>query len=131
MKQAMICCRTATRSQHTKQQLKQQAKQCQTFADEQGFQVLDVINDVASGNATKRAGMDALLNALKQHPDRKISVIIEDISRLARDWTVHHTLQQALQAQGAELVVASPAEHSTHNLFTSLTNPTSNKGVCL
>ena len=65
-----------------------------------------MFTDDMSGSLTERPGMKAMLAYLRQQKRDSFTVIIDDISRLARGLEAHLRLRAAINATGAEL--ASP-----------------------
>lgn len=86
--------------------LDSQATRCREYAERKGYQVLETFHDKAiSGSLADRPGVMAMLSFLKEHNrDEEIIVIIDDISRLARDTRVHtDDLRLAINLAGGKL----------------------------
>ena len=85
--------------------LESQTTRCREFANARGYEVVETFFDKAvSGGLAERPGVVALLAHLKrscQHEEQV--VIIDDISRLARDIRVHADLRFAIQLAGGRL----------------------------
>ena len=81
-----------------------QETRCREFAKMKGYEVADVFCDEAvSGGLIDRPGMQAMLAYLKQNKHTEYVVLIDDISRLARDMKAHLDLRDAIAASGARL----------------------------
>jgi site-specific DNA recombinase len=82
-----------------------QETRCREFARMKGYTVERVFTDEAvSGGLIERPGMREMLNHLRAH--RKAAtfvVLIDDISRLARDIKAHLELRSAISGAGARL----------------------------
>ena len=85
--------------------LESQETRCREYANARGYEVIETFFDKAvSGGLAERPGVVALLAHLKrncQHDEQV--VIIDDISRLARDIRVHADLRFAIQLAGGRL----------------------------
>ncbi|MEI6477674.1 MAG: recombinase family protein [bacterium] len=80
-----------------------QEQRCRSYAKFQGYQVkLVVPDDGVSGAILNRPGMRKLLEELRTFSGEKV-VIIDDISRLARDIKTHIELRAAIATCGATL----------------------------
>ncbi len=108
MDKAVIYCRVSTKRQ-TKEGdgLASQATRCREFARYRNMEVIEVFQDSQSGSLIDRPGMQAMLKYLKSHRKDNITVIIDDLSRLARGVQAHITLRTAISSVGAKL--ASPS----------------------
>ena len=81
-----------------------QETRCREFARLKGYEVADVFCDEAvSGGIIDRPGMLAMLAYLKKNRRAGQVVLIDDISRLARDMKAHLDLRDAIAAAGARL----------------------------
>ena len=81
-----------------------QETRCREFAKMKNYEVVDVFCDEAvSGGLISRPGMQAMLSYLKQNKHTEYVVLIDDISRLARDMKAHLDLRDAIAASGARL----------------------------
>ncbi|MEM9283503.1 MAG: recombinase family protein, partial [Verrucomicrobiota bacterium] len=83
--------------------LASQETRCREYATRKGYAVEAVFRDDMTGKASKRPGMDAMLDHLRKHRERGTAVIIDDISRLARGLEAHLLLRQSLSAAGGKL----------------------------
>ncbi len=85
-----------------------QATYCQQYAGYKGYTVHHVFKDSGiSGSRADREGVLAMLAYLKKNRHKRHVVIVDDISRLARDIRVHLDLRDAIDSCGA--VLESPA----------------------
>lgn len=103
---AMIYTRVSSAAQVQKGHgAESQETRCREFARMKGYDVLEVFSDKGvSGSLINRPGMQAMLNAISEASlDQNIAVLIDDISRLARDIKAHLDLRQAISAAGATL----------------------------
>ena len=80
-----------------------QETRCRDFAKMKGYEVIEVFSDDVSGSLIDRPGMRALLAAVRKHRGEEVVVIIDDVSRLARDLTAHLELRSAISAAGGML----------------------------
>lgn len=87
-----------------------QEQRCREYAQRRGHLVSkeNIFKDTASGGGeyTTRVGQVNLLKRVDQYPYRKFVVIVDDISRLARDVKAHITFREALKLRG--VVMESP-----------------------
>ncbi len=103
---AVIYCRVSSVAQMQKGHgISSQETRCREFARMKGYEVAQVFSDEAvSGGLITRPGIQAMLSFLKS--SRKTGsnvVIIDDISRLARDIKAHLELRSAIANAGARL----------------------------
>ncbi|WP_184434505.1 recombinase family protein [Roseospira goensis] len=104
--QALIYCRvSSTRQVREGHGLSSQESRCREFAARKGYAVAEVFRDEGvSGGLIDRPGMQAMLAFLKKRrANGKYAVIIDDISRLARDIHAHIQLRTAIQIAGGKL----------------------------
>lgn len=81
-----------------------QEKRCRDRADAKGYRVAEVFREEAvSGKLLERPEMKRMLDYLDSHPTEKYVVLIDDLSRLARDVAVHLRLRLELRTRGAIL----------------------------
>ena len=105
---AIIYCRVASAEEHYyDHRLGAQERCCREYAEQNGYGVADVFSDNASGNTADRPGIQAMLAFLQEHRAERPVVIIDDISRLARQLSVHVELREKISASGGRL--ESPA----------------------
>lgn len=107
---AVIYTRVSSKSQTKRGQgLKSQEAYCRKYAQWKGYTVWEAFCDRGlSGARADRDGMIDMLAFLKKHKGKsQFVVIVDDISRLARDIRVHWDLRDAIANYGA--VMESPA----------------------
>jgi site-specific DNA recombinase len=103
-RKAVIYCRVSSTKQTTKGDgLSSQETRCRQFCDHRRHEVVKVFKDDMSGSMTKRPGMDEMLAYLRKTKRHTHVVIIDDISRLARDITAHIQLRADIGSVGATL----------------------------
>jgi len=103
---AVIYCRVSSAAQVSKGHgLESQETRCREFAKLKGYEVDAVFQDAAvSGGIVDRPGILDMLAHLKKYRKRhSFSVIIDDISRIARDIEAHLQLRRAISDAGASL----------------------------
>ncbi|MCC7253615.1 recombinase family protein [Hyphomicrobium sp.] len=85
--------------------LESQATRCREYAERKGYEIVETFFDKAiSGSLSDRPGVMAMLSYLKHHSrEGEIVVVIDDISRLARDTRVHTDLRLAIGLAGGRL----------------------------
>ena len=105
-KDAVIYCRTACRNSLAESQaLLDQEARCRAFCEARGYQVTEVFKDDGfAGNTADRPGLNALMNRLAEcEGNRGLVLVVEDVSRLARDTAVFLHLRQTISAAGGRL----------------------------
>ncbi len=103
---AVIYCRVSSQKQVKKGDgLGSQETRCREYAKHKGYQITEVFRDEGiSGSLINRPSMQAMLTYLKQHKKKQEHiVIIDDISRLARDLEAHIQLRTAVGQAGGKL----------------------------
>ena len=103
---AVIYCRVSSAAQVAKGHgIASQETRCREFARMKNYGVVDVFKDEAvSGGIIDRPGMLSMLAYLKKHKrSGEHVVIIDDISRLARDIKAHLDLRDAISDAGGRL----------------------------
>ena len=83
--------------------LSSQERSCREYADRNDYEVVDVFTDVISGRFADRPGMNALLAYLREADTANCVVVVDDISRFARDVSAHATLRDKITASGATI----------------------------
>jgi len=83
--------------------LRSQETACREYAQRHGFEVVAAFSDVMSGKHAERPGMEKMLKYLRKNRADHIVVIIDDISRLARDMMSYLYLREEISAAGGEL----------------------------
>jgi DNA invertase Pin-like site-specific DNA recombinase len=108
MDKAVIYCRVSTKRQ-TKEGdgLASQATRCREFARYRNLEVIEVFQDSESGSLIDRPGMQAMLKFARAHRKDNLTIIIDDLSRLARGMEAHIRLRTEIAHTGAKL--ASPS----------------------
>lgn len=102
---AVIYTRVSSKAQLKKGDgLASQERRCREFAAYKDYEVAEVFADEGvSGGLADRPGMKAMLSWLQKHRSAEPVVLIDDVSRLARDTEVHRKLRNAFGAIGARL----------------------------
>lgn len=101
---AVIYARVSSHKQMTKGDgLGSQETRCREFAKHRGLEVVEVFRDDASGGLIDRPGMQAMLKFLRKFSRDGIVVLIDDVSRLARDLSAHLALRSAISNAGGTL----------------------------
>ncbi|GAB4182347.1 MAG: hypothetical protein Tsb002_03500 [Wenzhouxiangellaceae bacterium] len=108
MNKAVIYCRVSTKRQKEEGDgLASQATRCYEFAKYRNLKVIKTFEDAKTGALINRPAMQEMLRYLRKHRRENLTVIIDDISRLARGVQAHIELRTAIAATGA--VLASPS----------------------
>ena len=84
--------------------LSSQERSCREYAERNGYEVIEVFSDVISGRYTERPGMNALLAFLRKAKNAEYVVVVDDISRFARDVSTHSALRDRILSSGAKIV---------------------------
>ncbi len=103
---AVIYARVSSSAQVRRGQgLGSQETRCREFARMKSYDVDRVfVDEAVSGGITTRPGMQAMLAYLREHAyTQNFVVVIDDISRLARDIKAHLDLREAIASAGARL----------------------------
>ncbi len=103
---AVIYCRVSSQKQVTKGDgLGSQETRCREYAGHKNYQIVEVFRDEGiSGSMINRPSMQAMLKFLQKHKRKEEHVvIIDDISRLARDLEAHIQLRTAISVAGGKL----------------------------
>ena len=105
---AVIYCRVSDVKQTIRGTgLASQETRCREFAAFRGFEVVEGFRDDMTGGRNDRPGMLAMLKHLKAHRNDERMVIIDDISRFARDLRGHLDLRDLLREAGGKLISPS------------------------
>jgi len=80
---------------------------CRQFAKFRNLEVEHVFRDVLSGKYAARDGMEEMLTFLRKHRRENYVVIIDDLSRLARNYFAHFGLRDKIREAGGELMCPS------------------------
>jgi site-specific DNA recombinase len=101
---AVIYCRVSTKKQATEGNgLTSQETRCREYSAHRRHKVVKVFYDDVSGSLASRPGFDEMLLFIKQNRALKPVVIIDDISRMARDVKNHFNLKESIFRAGASL----------------------------
>jgi DNA invertase Pin-like site-specific DNA recombinase len=101
---AVIYCRVSGAKQVREGDgLRSQEARCREYASYKNYDVVDVFRDDVSGGSTTRPAMMAMVKHLKKHRAEGCVVIIDDISRFARDVRGHWDLRDLLREAGGKL----------------------------
>ncbi len=105
MSVAVIYTRVSSKSQLKKGDgLASQERRCRDFAAYKDYEVAEVFKDEGvSGGLADRPGLKEMLTWLRKNRAAEPVVLIDDVSRLARDTEVHRKLRNALGSVGATL----------------------------
>ncbi len=96
-REAVIYVRISSSKQKTKGDgLRSQTSACRDYARYKNLEVIKVFSDVMSGKHASRPGMDEMIAFLNADKTKTYAVIIDDISRLARDIVTHMSLRSAI-----------------------------------
>ncbi|MGF1463324.1 MAG: recombinase family protein [Maricaulaceae bacterium] len=89
--------------------LRSQEHTCRNFARFINATVVGKFSDVISGRSVSRSGMDDMLAFLRKRSmsGERLMVIIDDISRLARNFVGHMELRNEIRLAGGELISPS------------------------
>ena len=99
--QAVIYCRVSTKKQAREGNgLTSQETRCREYAKHRGHNVVGVFTDDVSGKLAQRPGFDEMLSSIRK---KGMVVIIDDISRMARDVRNHFDLKESIFRAGATL----------------------------
>lgn len=87
--------------------LASQENRCREYATYKSYDVVETFADDMSGKFERRPAMDRMLAFLRLHPKGSVAVIIDDISRFARNVQAHIKLRETLADAGG--VLESPS----------------------
>ncbi|WP_417449542.1 recombinase family protein [Kordiimonas sp.] len=101
---AVIYCRVSSKAQTKRGDgLGSQETRAREYARMKGYEVVKVFTDDLTGRTTARPGMKAMLSFLRKHRKDNCAVIIDDISRLARNVQAHWDLRRTILEAGGQL----------------------------
>ncbi len=105
---AVVYCRVSSRAQ-TKHGdgLNSQETRCRQYADYKGYTVKRVFTDDLTGQRADRPGLQAMLSYLRADRRNPHVVIVDDITRVARNVRVHFDLREAILEVGG--ILESPS----------------------
>lgn len=103
-RQAIIYCRVSDQKQvRVGDGLNSQETRCREFARARGYRLVEVFKDDFTGAQADRPAMKAMLSFLTSRRLDAPVVVIDDISRLARDLSAHWDLRLAIKKAGGTL----------------------------
>ncbi len=106
--QAVIYCRVSSKAQTKRGDgLKSQETRCREFARYRGYDVVRIFSDDLTGRSADRPGLMGLLAFLQSDRRNPHVVIVDDISRFARNVRVHFDLRHAIAEAGG--ILESPS----------------------
>ena len=101
---AVLYCRISDKAQERRGSgLASQEATCREYARFHGYEIVEVFPEVLTGGEQNRPIMDSLLAYLRKHRREGRIVIIDDISRFARDVPGHWYLREQLKQAGGVL----------------------------
>lgn len=101
---AVMYCRISDKAQERRGSgLASQEATCREYARFHGYEIEEIFREVLTGGEQNRPIMDALLAYLRKHKSEGRIVIIDDISRFARDVPGHWYLREQLKQAGGVL----------------------------
>ena len=103
---SIIYCRVSSQAQVKKGDgLNSQETRCREYAKNRGYEVVEIFHDEGiSGSLIDRPKFKEMLGYLKRHAKtEQYIVIIDDISRLARDVEIHIELRRSILNAGGKL----------------------------
>ena len=105
---AIIYCRVSDPKQKTRGDgLGSQETRCREYAAYRGLDVVEVFRDDFTGATDKRPAMDAAISLLKRNRSDPHVLIIDDLSRLARDVVAFRKLRDVIARAGG--ILESPS----------------------
>lgn len=100
---AVIYCRVAS-SSHGKSSLIAQETRCREYAKLEGYTVVEIFHEEGfSGNALDRPGINKMLVWLNENRTERPVIIVDDFTRIARDFTALNALNMAIAEAGGKL----------------------------
>jgi len=103
---ALVYCRVSSERQAAEGHgLDSQELRCREYAARKNYEVDAVFKDTATGGGAMsfRQGQVDILDHIDKLPHRNFVVLVDDISRLARDVVAHFGLREALRQRGVEI----------------------------
>ncbi len=108
VKDAVIYCRVSSKAQTKRGDgLNSQETRCRQYADYKGYDVKRVFTDDLTGQSIDRPGLQSLLSYLRADRRNPHVVIIDDLTRMARNVRVHFDLREAILEVGG--ILESPS----------------------
>ncbi|HMT26900.1 MAG TPA: recombinase family protein [Candidatus Absconditabacterales bacterium] len=104
---AIIYCRVSSKGQLEGGGLNSQEVACRQYCERNGYSVINVFQDAFTGGDLDRPGLNKLFEFIdvtnKENPDKPVNVfVVDDISRIARDYQVHLELTKGLVKRGVK-----------------------------
>jgi len=87
--------------------LRSQEAICREYARHRGYRILHVFSEDVSGKEATRTEFERMLRFVKAQRGSTTAIIIDDISRLARDVETHWQLRRRVMSAGGELISPS------------------------
>ena len=104
IQKAVIYCRVSSAAQTKRGDgLGSQDTRCREYARLKGYEVVARFDDDLTGKIVQRPGMKAMLSFIRKHRNDNCIVLIDDISRLARDVEAHWELRRTILRAGGKL----------------------------
>ncbi len=101
---AVVYVRVSSKSQITRGDgLQGQQTRCEAYAEHKGYKVKKVFKDDMTGRSAERQGMLQLIEYLSSNRRNPHVVIVDDITRFARDFRVHFDFRDAIRDAGGIL----------------------------
>ncbi|ODS24762.1 hypothetical protein AB835_01525 [Candidatus Endobugula sertula] len=124
---AVIYCRSALHLQEKDNAVDSQKQRCQDFAKSKGYTVTDCFYDYGvSGISMDRPSLQKMLAFLETNKAENYIVLVDDVSRLARNFETHLRIREAISELGAKLESPtmtfddSPTNQCTENLLAAM-----------
>ena len=101
---AVIYCRVSSAAQTKRGDgLGSQETRCREYARMKGYEVVARFDDDLTGKLVERPGMKSMLSFIRKRRADNCIVLIDDISRLARDVEAHWELRRTILRAGGKL----------------------------
>ena len=116
MKNAICYYRVSSEKQANDNTIESQKRQCQNYAEYNGFNIVAEFEDNGiSGASSNRPGMTKMIEflAINHRKGEKTIVIIQDLSRLARDVALYGAYRKDIEQMGGELHMVSRKTEDT------------------
>ena len=103
---AVIYCRISSKKQELEGNGNEsQEFRCREYAKFRDLRVIAVFADTITGGVEDRAGLDAMIEMLRAHRDKEqLIVLIDDMSRMARDYIIWKSLKAKITKAGGLIV---------------------------
>ncbi|MCV6576162.1 MAG: recombinase family protein [Cohaesibacter sp.] len=104
LQKTVIYCRVSSTAQTKRGDgLASQERRCREYARMKGYAVIARFDDDLTGKLVNRPGMQAMLDFVRQNRADNCVVLIDDISRLARDVEARRELRRTIIKAGGRL----------------------------